>query len=412
MAKYTFVDLFSGAGGFTEGMLLAGHQSSSFRLVVSSDVHENARITHDNRFKTQLGMDYSFLQEDIRSDTFLESLINLVDKHTGRSHVDVVVGGPPCQGFSVFGLRKETDPRNDLFLPYLKAIQALQPKYFVMENVLGLVTMYSGKTVKRIREEVSRMKPQYGVMGPIKINAADFGVPQLRERVLFIGYRKGMTPIYRIEPTHKGRYVTVKEAIGDLAFLRSWESNGVYKEDFLPTSDYQRESREGRLFTKVGISRQDHSLHNHEAAKHSPNVIARFAMMEPGEGLDSIPRPLWERHLKSSKKWCVKLHPDKPSFTVVTLPDDFVHYSRPRILTVREMARLQSFDDTFGFLGPRASGGGGKGNKKRNKELPQYTQVGNAVPPLMSRGIGETLLRALLSQTKEKSIYAISAPIH
>jgi len=96
----------------------------------------------------------------------------------------------------------------------------------------------------------------------------------------------------------------------------------------------------------------------------------------------------------------VRLHPDKPSFTVVTLPDDFVHYEKHRILTLREMARLQSFDDTFEFLGPRASGGGGRGNKKRNRELPQYTQVGNAVPPLLARGVGNVLLNALNQNTE------------
>jgi DNA (cytosine-5)-methyltransferase 1 len=135
-------------------------------------------------------------------------------------------------------------------------------------------------------------------------------------------------------------------------------------------------------------------------------------MIRPGEGFDSIPRDLWEKHLVSSKKWCVKLNPDKPAFTVVTLPDDFVHYEQPRILTVREMARLQSFDDTFEFLGPRASGGGGKGNKKRNTELPQYTQVGNAVPPLMARAVGNVILRNLANQTKAIHDNAFSARLH
>lgn len=157
----------------------------------------------------------------------------------------------------------------------------------------------------------------------------------------------------------------------------------------------------------------DYRLTNHEAAKHSPEVIARFAMIEQGQGLESIPRELWENHLFSSKKWCVRLSPDKPSFTVVTLPDDFVHYHRHRILTVREMARLQSFDDTFEFIGPRASGGGGKGNKKRNQELPQYTQVGNAIPPLMAQGIGHELLMALDQQLgKAVKIHALPTRLY
>ncbi|MBD2608908.1 DNA cytosine methyltransferase [Scytonema hofmannii FACHB-248] len=402
---YTFLDLFAGAGGFTEGLLLASHGTSRFKLIAASDVHPNACLTHEQRFRKQLGIDYSFLLEDISSISFVENLTNIISKNSGKPSVDVVVGSPPCQGFSVFGKRNEEDPRNDLFLSYLKIIQVLNPKYFVMENVPGLVTMYGGKTVQRIHDEVSSLKPvKYKVNGPIQINAADFGVPQLRERILFIGYREDMPPIKNITPSCPERYVTVKEAIGDLAFLRAWETTGSYEINYPPSCKYQEESRRGRLFLKQGIERTNNQLKNHEAAKHTPEVIARFAMIEQGKGLDSIPKALWEAHLHSSKKWCVRLHPDLPSFTVVTLPDDFVHYERHRILTVREMARLQSFDDTFEFLGPRASGGGGKGNKKRNSELPQYSQVGNAVPPLLAKAIGNELLKALEQNCSQKEI--------
>jgi DNA (cytosine-5)-methyltransferase 1 len=265
-----------------------------------------------------------------------------------------------------------------------------------MENVPGLATMYSGKTVERIYNEVYNLKPvKYGIHGPIEVNAADFGVPQLRERILFIGHREDIPPIKKIPRSYHKPYTTVKEAIGDLAFLRAWETTDSYKIDYPPTCEYQELSRRGRLFLKLGIDWKDNKLKNHEAAKHTPDVIARFAMIEQGKGLESIPKALWEAHLHSAKKWCVRLHPDKPSFTVVTLPDDFVHYERHRTMTVREMARLQSFDDTFEFLGARSSGGGGKGNKKRNSELPQYTQVGNAVPPLLAKAIGNELLKAL-----------------
>ncbi|MBW4631339.1 MAG: DNA cytosine methyltransferase [Iphinoe sp. HA4291-MV1] len=405
MPKYTFLDLFAGAGGFTEGLLLASHGTSHFKLIAASDVHPNARLTHEHRFCKQLGIDYSFLLEDIRSISFLENLTNIIKKHIGQTTVDVVVGGPPCQGFSVFGKRNEEDSRNDLFLSYLKVIQVLNPKYFVMENVPGLATMYGGKTIQRIHNEVSSLKPvKYSVSGPIQINAADFGVPQLRERILFIGHREDVPPIKHITPSYLDQYITVKEAIGDLAFLRTWETTGSYEMNYPPTCKYQEESRRGRLFLKLGIERTDNELKNHEAAKHTPEVIARFAMIEQGKGLDSIPKALWEAHLHSSKKWCVRLHPDQPSFTVVTLPDDFVHYERHRILTVREMARLQSFDDTFEFLGARASGGGGKGNKKRNSELPQYSQVGNAVPPLLAKAIGNELLKALEKSCREDEI--------
>jgi DNA (cytosine-5)-methyltransferase 1 len=390
---YTFVDLFSGAGGFTEGILLAGGAHRRFRLLLASDVHENARTTHEHRFKTQLGLDYCFLRKDIRDANFIDKMFEGLGKAAGP--IDLVVGGPPCQGFSLFGPRNQTDPRNDLFRLYLRTISALQPKYFVMENVPGLAMMYGGEAVREIHQAVERMRrPRYHLTGPVTVNAANFGVPQTRDRILFIGSRYDV-PILDMVPTTPSRVFTAKDALDDLAFLRAWESNGRYHDSHPATTRYQVESRRGRLFAILGINRDDESLANHDAARHTPDVIARFAMMEPGTGFESIPPPLWEGHLKSSKKWCVRLSADRPAYTVTTLPDDFVHYRQHRILTVREWARLQSFDDTFAFLGPRSTGGGGKGNKKRTMELPQYTQVGNAIPPLLAAGIGAGILMAL-----------------
>jgi DNA (cytosine-5)-methyltransferase 1 len=398
---YTFVDFFSGAGGFTEGLLLARSEESCFCLVAATDLHAVAAETHGNRFAGQLGCDYSFFTGDIREEVLVSALVEFVRDRVGRRGLDVVVGGPPCQGFSVFGKRDENDPRNDLFRPYLKAIQQLRPRYFVMENVPGLAKMYGGKAVECIHREVACMCPvRYGLVGPIKVNAVDFGVPQTRERILFIGHRKDMSPIKSITPTHAGAPITVRDAIGDLAFLRPWESNGHYRPSHRPRTQYQRDSRRGRLFGRLGITHETTTLAHHDSARHTPEVIARFAMIRPGAGLESIPRDLWASFLKTSKKWCVRLRADAPAYTVVTLPDDFIHYEQHRILTVREMARLQSFDDTFLFAGPRASGGGGKGNKKRNNELPQYSQVGNAVPPLMAEGIGREVLLALDAQSK------------
>jgi len=408
MAKnYTFVDLFCGAGGFTEGLLLAGGSEERFRLLLGSDIHANARDTYQHRFGEQLGIAHRFLREDIRKPGFSANLTAELNQIRNCPDVDVVVGGPPCQGFSVFGARNQDDPRNDLFKLYLKTISVLSPKYFVMENVPGLKMMYGGNTVREIHKLVSRMKkPFYRLVGPIPVNAADYGVPQLRERIIFIGARSDMPLIEDLPFKANSRRNTVQDALSDLAFLRAWQKCDGYDESYPANTEYQVQSRKGRLFEKYGL-RKDNKLTNHDSARHTPEIIARFAMIPPGSGTEAIPKSLWERHLQTDKKWCVRLRGDKPSYTITTLPDDLVHYSQHRILTVRECARLQSFDDTFVFLGPRSSGGGGKGNKKRNGELPQYSQVGNAVPPLLAAGIGEVLLKALDSAGSFKR----SAPV-
>lgn len=401
--SFTLVDLFCGAGGFTEGFLLSGSAEVGFEVVAASDVSPMVRLTYEGRFKSQLGLQFEFLLRDVREESFTSELRDAVRARVGERGIDVVSGGPPCQGFSVFGRRNESDPRNNLFRPYLRAIEVLQPKYFVMENVPGLIKMYRGKAVERIREAVDAVGPvKYRLSGPVIVNAADYGVPQVRERVVFFGCREDM-PVIEGVPAELApeEYVTVGSAIGDLGFLRPWEAARSYHDDYPASTGYQVQSRSGRLFGKLGIQRVGVELHNHEAAKHIPEVLARFSVLEKGRGLESVPRALWDRYLKTSKKWCVRLDENRPSYTIVTLPDDLVHPTQPRILTVREMARLQSFDDTFIFQGPRSTGGGGAGNRLRAVEVPQYSQVGNAVPPLLAKAIGNAVLRGLMGERDE-----------
>ncbi len=416
--KYTFIDLFSGAGGFTEGFLLAGTKEADFQLVAASDIHKNAELTHLGRFEKQLGLTYSFIKTDIRNIGFAKQLKRTAKNICSRESVDVVCGGPPCQGFSVWGKRNENDPRNDLFRHYLNAIKAVSPSYFVMENVPGLVTMYDGRIPGLIHEEVETLfAGEYKINGPIFVNSVDYGVPQLRERVLFIGSKKGYPEISHIPPTvTEQNRVTVKEAIGDLEFLQPGEIAYEYNKNFPAVTSYQKQSRNGRLLKKHGISLEHAVLRNHEAAKHTLPVIARFALIQKGKGFESIPENLWKL-VSTKKKWCVKLNDAFPSNTMTTLPDDFIHYQVPRSITVREMARLQSFDDTFFFEGPRTTGGGGAGNKKRTMELPQYTQVGNAVPPLMARAVGQRIIESLeihrlnILQEKNETIRLLSRAV-
>lgn len=399
---YSFVDLFCGAGGFSEGFMLAANSRGALRPIAASDINDTVQQTYENRFCEQLGLGLKFVPGDIRHPSVRRRIANAV-AHSGDERPDIVCGGPPCQGFALFGARQRTDPRNDLFLSYLKMIEVLQPSYFVMENVPGLVHMYKGSTVPRIREAVEAMsEPGYVLTGPLFVNAADYGVPQIRERVLFIGSRTDMPLVDSVPPQRSPEsYVTVGEAIGDLAFLRPWEHADTYDPSAPVDSEYQAQSRRGRLIAELPAGQVEGALWNHQAARHSPDVIARFSVMTPGSGLESIPRSLWDTHLQTKKKWCVRLRSDRASNTVVTLPDDLVHPTQPRILTVRELARLQSFDDTFRFLGPRATGGGGRGNKLRTVQVPQYSQVGNAIPPLLARAVGERLLAALASAAQD-----------
>jgi DNA (cytosine-5)-methyltransferase 1 len=391
----TFVDLFCGAGGFTEGFLLSG-VNSNFELIAANDVNSMVEQTYEGRFRDQLDLPHDFIRGDIRDKNVVRSLTEAVVSRLAGRPLDVLCGGPPCQGFSVFGRRDSADPRNELFSHYLDVIDILKPRYFVMENVPGIIRMYGGGTVARIEQGVGNLSTRYSISDPIMVNAADFGVPQLRERVIFIGSREDVPIVDSIPSTVATEdRVTVRDAIADLAFLKPWQSASRYEEQYQPTSNYQLDSRRGRLFARLGLPRPNEDLYNHEAARHSPQVIARFSLIERGEGLESVPRGLWENHLETAKKWCVKLDDRRPSYTVMTLPDDLVHYSQPRILTVRELARLQSFDDTFRFFGPRSTGGGGAGNRKRATEVPQYSQVGNAVPPLLAKAIGDILLDAL-----------------
>jgi DNA (cytosine-5)-methyltransferase 1 len=393
---FTFVDLFCGAGGFSDGLMLADHPQNYLTPIAASDVNPTAQLTYEHRFVKQLNIGVKYFRRDVRDKTLIGDLRQALSGR-GLDSVDVVCGGPPCQGFALFGARQKADPRNDLFRHYLKAIEVLAPAYFVMENVPGFMRMYGGSAVDQMHEATATMtSPSYSLAGPILVNAADYGVPQTRERILFIGSRSDVSPLTDLPPTHpEGAFTTAGEALGDLAFLRPWESAGEYDDDWPAASSFQAESRRGRLYAKLGVPNDGCQVQNHEAARHSPEVIARFSLIRPGEGLESIPEGAWNRYLSTRKKWCVRIAEDSPANTVVTLPDDLVHPSQPRILTVREAARLQSFDDTFTFLGPRATGGGGAGNKKRNEEVPQYSQVGNAVPPLMAKAIGERLILAL-----------------
>jgi DNA (cytosine-5)-methyltransferase 1 len=614
---FTFVDLFAGAGGFSEGFLQAEVNNKYFDFIAASDINENCELTHVVRYNHQLGLNAKFLRQDITEPDFLDNLLQRI----GERKIDVVCGGPPCQSFSLAGKRKKFDKKDDLFSHYLEVIKILQPKYFVMENVKGILTKEQGRIkdliiqeinsivdtneipvlisfikkmksdnnsflleciIKRVeleklrdvdiesgREEFIRfvdyrfkqLTPKiadyktsktdsrintirhgfnilartkeweklkrdiikekdycnvdsdafveqfnsflthisseniigqienafnqmnvpatykkdcediitalyiytasfdqtietllsisnpkereelngilesirlYKIEKPFVANASNYGVPQNRERVLFIGCRKDQKIISEIPPTVKPEEkVTVFEALYDLDFIGnnqeahhyelvdiSKQFNGTAKkmksllkkrtidgkENIKTGKSFAEWSKEGRLIERYkpqtkpiyvrnfeGLLKGEKYfdvLNNHKTSNQNSDVIKRLEIILKNGDYKKAQCELEECGLSSNKRNYNALKPDEQSPTIMTIPDDYVHYNSPRALTVREMARLQSFDDSFVFQGKRSTGG-----NNRKTEVPQYTLVGNAVPPLLARAVATEILK-------------------
>lgn len=612
----TFLDLFAGAGGISEGFLQSYTPDKYYDFVLASDINANCELTHRVRYNHQLGLDTDFLLEDIMSDSFIAD----IKKKVGKKTIDVVTGGPSCQSFSLSGRRRKYDKRDNLFEHYLKVIEEFKPKYFVMENVKGILTKDKGrfkdeimslirsimdtkqipalmgylekmlgrtatpfekscllakvrieiendsitdalveeffahveeqfkvltrsidyrisksdanistirhglsllkhfrerqkiqsaiiqektssnidndafvhgmndfigsleddaiiekiflaldnvKEFKKHEDDVKLFKAMielyamtldesfavlagyaqkdgsieefkkildkvrlYRVDRPIVVLSSNYGVPQNRERVLFIGCRNDQKLITDIPATvSQDEKVTVFEAISDLDFIGNGETRTEYgkvkknkdldglvrpraltgalesDEEKHTFYEWSRMGRLGHRFTfeckpfyvrtldelKNNLTKVEHELFNHQTSFQSDDVKRRLEIIaKHGDYDEACKEELKKENLESQKRNYTVLDPKGQSPTVVTMPDDFIHYSQYRAMTVREMARLQSFDDTFVFQGKRQTGG-----DKRKSEIPQYTLVGNAVPPLMARAIGNTILEAI-----------------
>lgn len=371
----TSIDLFSGCGGLTKGFSMAG-----VRSIFASDIDENAAKTFCRNFP-----DTPFLCKSI---TDVEK--NEVDKLLEGKVPDIIIGGPPCQGFSLANKRRnkiKDDPRNKLFYGFVKFINWYSPKAFVMENVKGLLSMQNGEVIKTIVEEFTNAG-EYGYNVAYKVLvASDYGVPQNRERVILIGYRKDLN----IQPQHPKPYeldhlVTVDEAIGDLPQIGAGQGTEVQEYPQEPQNEYQRLMRANSTYVL-----------NHVAMKHTPRLVARFEAIKPGQDLLDV----WETHgaLKRGaprEKSTIKFHQnnqrlfgDRPAPTIAaSFQSNFIHPHLNRNFTAREGARLQSFPDDFIFEGMRTKMSWEKG-------LSQYQQIGNAVPVLMAKAIGECIVKQL-----------------
>ncbi len=370
------IDLFSGCGGMTLGFKWAG-----FNSVLASDIDENCKKTFTRNFP-----EIPFLCGDLSeiNKTQFDALIS-------NRTIDVIIGGPPCQGFSLANKNRNKiaeDPRNKLFYEFVKTINWYNPKSFVMENVKGLLSMQSGKVIKQIQKEFEEAG-RFGYEVRIKVlKASDFGVPQTRERVIVIGIRKDLELIPEFPDKKYKTEVSVEEAISDLPQIKAGE--GSEKTDYLikPLNEYQAFMRKNAT-----------SVFNHIAMKHTQRLIERFKAIKPGKNLLDV----WETHgavqrgnptKKSKIKFSqnnLRLIANKPAPTIAaSFQSNFIHPFLNRNFTAREGARLQSFPDNFIFEGMRTKMSWEKG-------LSQYQQIGNAVPPLMAYEIAKALKKVLKS---------------
>ncbi len=439
MAFYA-IDLFCGAGGCSEGLIQAG-----FHILFSSDISDMVEKTYVHRHE-QLGLIQGkntwFERADIRDltgDIIHERIASLeIFKNKSVPEIDLMIGGPSCQGFSRAGRRDKNDPRNMLFGEYVRVINQIRPRYIVLENVEGFMDMqfmgYTGITGIKypdgsVTPDLLRSELQeigYDTLEPRILNAADYGVPQRRRRVIFIGYRKGeKVPLYP-EPTTPNSKLTLKDAIGDLI-----SDDSLRKKVNFRKSKYQIESRNGRT---PGLDGKTIPLKGDLTCTKLPNatpiVTERFTLFLPGEtgsnlrkrikenGIDLCDVPLLVDLCSEKLGWTInqvidnfakaKVDDDaidilltkknirqrwdggQLSATIVSIADDYISPWEPRTFSVREMARCQSFDDSFEFLGKATTGG-----LNRRFEVPQYTQVGNAVPPLLAKAVALEIKRVL-----------------
>lgn len=414
-ASLRFIDVFAGCGGLSLGLSQAGCQGV-FAVEKSPLAFETLRHNLVD------GKNYRFAWPTWlpKQATTCEDLISSYGEQLRalRDSIDLIVGGPPCQGFSTAGRRDPADPRNKMTEQYLALVGLVQPRFLVIENVAGFDmrfeneeglaelitdaedTSYARYVARRL-DEIG-----YNVHAGL-INCAAFGVPQVRHRYLMICERKDNNAsdldllkalkksrksflTKKHLPTH--RFVTTSEAIGD---LKTSEANLITNQDsgmrgFLEI-DYCP-SREPSLYQRLMRIMADGPPNSLRLANHKQSTIDYFTRVQmicrPGRCLSK-----GERKLVGTKKHATTvLNKNGPAPTITTLPDDILHYDEPRILTVRENARIQSFPDWFAFQGKYTTGGA-----QRKFECPRYTQVGNAVPPLVAEAIGKVLLARQLS---------------
>ena len=346
--QFNIIDLFCGCGGLSYGFELVGCNTL---LGIDNDARaiESFTLNHKNA-KAICG--------DITKISFESDIKPLI----GSSEVDIVVGGPPCQWMSLSGPRKFDDPRNKLYLSFIRLVDEIKPKAFVIENVPGLVRLYGGAIKDSIIEKLEGLG--YSVEQKI-LCSSTFCVPQSRKRVFFVGVKDKTTKF--IFPNEPSDLVTCEMALSDLPPLidEIGEEDAIY--EMSPQNEYQKLMRERTITVK-----------NHIAAQHSDRVKNIIALVPDGGNYKDLPDEY--RNSRNFNVAWTRFRSDKPAPTIDTGHRHHFHYKYNRVPTVRECARIQSFPDDFIFLGNKTE---------------QFRQVGNAVPPLMAKAIAKSLISIL-----------------
>lgn len=404
----TYIDLFAGCGGLSLGLKHAGWQGI---FAVERNPMAFETLSH-NLIETQ-NSHFSHWPDWLPKKAC--SIQILTEKHAQRlkelqGQVTLIAGGPPCQGFSSAGRRQKNDHRNKLYQSYIGVVALVKPKIVLLENVTGIKMHFGPRPGKKRRGRQpipysERIKSSLSKLGykvyDSEVLASALGVPQSRTRFIAIGI--DVTQINLItdktpfdilkqlrESFLKEKGLPVEQPIGCRDALSDLEYDaaavgpspdskrfmaGMYAE---ASGAYQKLMR--------GSAAKGEIADSHRFVNHHPHIIERFRMImsECARG-KNIPDAFREKH--ALKKACiVPMDAQKPAGTITTIPDDMIHYSQPRVLTVRECARLQSFPDQFQFKSKYTTGG-----KRRKKECPRYTQVGNAVPPLLGEALGRAM---------------------
>ena len=338
------LDLFCGCGGLSYGFELEGYQ-----IVAGIDSWGDALNTFKLNHKNSLAIEYDLANPNYES----------LSKSIGSS-IDLIVGGPPCQGFSISGHRNPEDPRNKLYIGFVEAVDFFKPKAFLMENVPNLASMKKGEILRNVIREFTDLG--YTLSYKIML-ASDYGVPQNRKRLVMVGLKGAQSFVFpeAQTPDHK---VTCEEAIGDLS------ENSISNGNDYPSKALTQYQESMRKLSK--------GLFNHQISEHSIQTKSIIALVPDGGNYKHLPE-----HLRSTRKvniaW-TRFNSKKPSLTIDTGHRHHFHYKFDRVPTVRESARLQSFPDRFIFLGSKTS---------------QYKQVGNAVPPMLGAALAKSLKKHL-----------------